>query len=219
MGYGPLLPAPISVVQATLCAIDMPYLHKFIQETDTTALSECEEEGGHTPLLLDFLDLALWTSIFVTATSDPEKSITNLRTTHARLADLLLEDEREAIRMEGLAIKLEAALKTAKDNALEAVSVRGVTPGSATETGTQSAAHPLLAKLRISPADMTALEDFNDNIQSSQTEKERHTLIHTKGPVVPLKPPRCVELLVTECSHKMWAAGNTNLLAPITIQM
>ena len=219
MGYGPPLPAPIPAVQATLCAIDMPNLHKFIQETYTTALSECEEEGWHTPLLLDSLDLALWTSIFVTATADPKKSIANLRNAHARLADLLLEDECEAIRMEGLAMKLDAALKTTYDDALEAVSVRGVNPGSASDTGTQSAAHPLHAKLRISPVDMTTLEDFNDNIQSSQTEKERHTLIHTKGPVVPLKPPRCVELLVTDCIHKMWAAGNTNLLAPITIPM
>ena len=166
MGYGPPLPAPIPAVQATLCAIDMPNLHKFIQETYTTALIECEEEGGHTPLLLDSLDLALWTSIFVTATPDPEKLITNLRTAHARLADMLLEDEREAIKMEGLAIKLEAAVKIANDDALKAVSVRGINPGSTTETCTQSAAHPLLAKLRISPADMTTLEDFNYNIQS-----------------------------------------------------
>ena len=219
LGYGPPLPAPIPAVQATLCAIDLPDLHKFIQETDTAALNECEEEGVHTPLLLDSLDLALWTSIFVTATADPEKSITNLRTAHARLADLLLEDERETVRMDGLAFKLEAALKTANEDALESVSIRGVPPPTVAETGSSSATHPLLAKLKISPADMTALEDFSDNIHSSQTEKDKHTLIHTKGPIVPLKPPRCVELLVTECNHKMWAAGNTNLLAPITIQM
>lgn len=219
MGYGTPLPAPIPAVQATLSAVDLPNLHKFVQETDTAALSECEEEGGHTPLLLDSLDLALWTSIFVTATTDPDKSVANLHRAHARLADLLLEDEREAIRMEGLAIKLENALKAANEDALEAVSSRNLIPPPNTETGSASNTHPLLAKLRISPADRTALEDFNENIQCSQSEKDKTTLVHTKGPIVPLKPPRCVELLVTECHHKMWATGNTNLLAPITIPM
>ena len=66
---------------------------------------------------------------------------------------------------------------------------------------------------------MTTCKDFNDNIQSSQTEKDKSTLINTKGPIVPLKPPRCIELLVTEYHHKMWAVGNTNLLEPITVQM
>ena len=219
LGYGPPLPAPIPAVQATLSAIDLPSLHKFIQETDTAALSECDEEGVHSPLLLDSLDLALWTSIFVTATSDSEKPLANLRCAHVKLTDLLLEDEREAARMEGLALKLEAALKAANEDALESLSVRSNGPTSQSESRGTSTAHPLLAKLRISPADMTALEDFNENIQSSQTEKDKTTVVHNKGAIVPLKPPRCVELLVTECHHKMWAAGNTNLIAPITIQM
>ena len=42
-------------------------------------------------------------------------------------------------------------------------------------------------------------------------------MINTKGPLVPVKPPRCVELLVAEHQHRMWAIGNTNLLAPISI--
>lgn len=219
LGYGPPLPAPIPAVQATLSAIDLPDLHKFIQETDSAALSECEEEGVHAPLLLDSLDLALWTSIFVTATTDSEKSMANIRKAHAKLADLLIEDEREAIRMEGLALKLETALKAANDDALESVSNRNTCPLQTTQPDSAPNAHPLLAKLKISPADRTALEDFNENIQCSQTEKEKTTLVHTKGPLVPLKPPRCVELLVTDCHHKMWAAGNTNLLAPITVPM
>jgi hypothetical protein len=59
LGYGPPLPAPIPAVQTTLCAIDLPNLHKFIQETDTAVLNECDDEGVHTPLLLDSLELAL----------------------------------------------------------------------------------------------------------------------------------------------------------------
>ena len=219
MGYGPPLPAPIPAVQATLSAIDLPNLHKFIQETDSASLNECEEEGVHAPLLLDSLDLALWTSIFVTAATDPEKSIANIRKAHAKLADLLIEDEREAVRMDGLALKVEAALKAANDDALESTSNRNINLTQASESGSAPTAHPLLAKLKISPADRTALEDFNENIQCSQNEKEKNTLVNTKGPVVPLKPPRCVELLVTDCNHKMWIAGNTNLLAPITVPM
>jgi hypothetical protein len=37
--------------------------------------------------------------------------------------------------------------------------------------------------------------------------------------MVPLKPPRSVELLVTDFQHRMWAIGNTNLMAPISIPM
>ena len=49
LGYGPSLLAPIPTVQATLCAIDMPNLHKSIQEIDTTTLNECEVKGVYTP--------------------------------------------------------------------------------------------------------------------------------------------------------------------------
>ena len=119
--------------------------------------------------------------------------------------------------MEGLAMKLEFVLKAANDDALEPVSNRGPLPNS--ETGHSNFAHPLLTKLRISPADRTTLEDLSENIQCSQIEKDKSTLVNTKGPVVPLKPPRCIKLLVVEHQHKMWAAGNTNVLAPITMQM
>lgn len=36
---------------------------------------------------------------------------------------------------------------------------------------------------------------------------------------MPLKPPICVELMITDCHHKMWVADNTNLMAPITVSM
>jgi hypothetical protein len=117
--------------------------------------------------------------------------------------------------MEGLLLKLENALKTANEDALESVSARHSGTGLTLNTKigySQSAAHPLLAKLRISPADMKTMEDFSENIQNSQTEKNRNTLVDNKGPTVPLKTPRCVELMVTECQHRMWAAGNTNLM-------
>jgi hypothetical protein len=66
---------------------------------------------------------------------------------------------------------------------------------------------------------MASLEDFTEDINSSQAEKDKQTMVNTKGPLVPVKPPRCVELLVAEHQHKMWAIGNTNLKAPISILM
>ena len=174
----------------------------------------------HTPLLLGSLDLALWTSIFVNATSDLEKSVGNLgKKSHDRLADLLIEDEIEAICMEGLSMKLELALKTVNEDTLESVSFCDPVHLLSSKSGHNNVTHPLLAKLRIFPAKMTSLEDFSDNIQSSQTEKHKNSLVNTKGHLVPLKPPRCIELMVAEYHHKMWAVGNTNLLAPVTVQM
>lgn len=186
---------------------------------DTATLSECDEEDVHILLLLDLLDLAFWTSKFVTTTSDLNKSVANLENKkNIKLVDLLIEDEREAICIEGLLLKLKIALKVANEDALELVSTRGTVPPLNSEYDhNNSAIHPLLAKLRIFPADMTTLEDFNENIQSSQNEKDKNTLVNTKGHVMPLKPPQCVELLETECHHRMSAAGHTNLLAPVTI--
>ena len=74
----------------------LPDLHKFIQERDIVALTNCKEGGAHLPMLLDSLDLALWTSLFVTATNNPNKTIANIQYAHAILNDLLMQDEQEA---------------------------------------------------------------------------------------------------------------------------
>ena len=58
--------------------------------------------------------LALWTSLFVTATTNLEKYVANIRKAYAKLANLLIDDEREEVRMEGLAFKL--SLKAANDD-------------------------------------------------------------------------------------------------------
>ena len=75
LGYGPPLPAPIPAEHTTLTAIDIPEFHAFIQETDTVAINEADDEGLHTPLLIDSLDLAAWTSLFVLATTDKPKTV------------------------------------------------------------------------------------------------------------------------------------------------
>ena len=78
MGYGLPLPAPIPAVQTTLSAIDLHELHKFIQENDTVTFTNYEEKDAHMPLLIDSLDLALWTSLFITTTNDPNITLPSL---------------------------------------------------------------------------------------------------------------------------------------------
>ena len=214
MGYGPPLPAPIPAVQATMAAIDIPEFHAFIQDTNIVAVNEADEEGLHAPLLLDTLDLAAWTSLFVLATSDKQKTVDRLRSAHSRLPELLVKDELDAVRSAVLAQKVEAVLKLANQDELTSEAAKTIT-GPDFITG--NAAHPLLAKLKISNTDLSALEEFSEEIQSSQVEKQKSAMVTNKGPIVPIKPSRSVELLVTEFQHRMWAVGNTNLIAPISI--
>ena len=216
LGYELPLPAPIPAVQTTLAAIDMPEFHSCVQELDTAAINDVDEEGVHAPLLLDTLDLAAWTSLFVLTTADRPKTIERIRCAQSKLPDLLIEDETEAVRSAQLAQKIESILKLANEDALTVDAARTVL---GPEQLTTADSHPLLAKMNISEADKSALEDFSEGIQSSQAEKHKHTMVASKGPVVPLKPPRSVELLVTDFQHRMWAIGNTNLLAPISIPM
>jgi hypothetical protein len=222
MGYGPPLPAPIPVVQTTLSVIDLPELHQFIQESNVAALADCDDEGVHQPLLIDSLDLSLWTSLFVTATTDPVKTLANVKSAQAKLGDLLLQDEQETTRSVGVCSMIEEALRLTNNDALESTSTRSIAELSLeanNPVATTDNVHPLLAKLKISSAEISALEDFTETLNSSHTEKDKQTLVFTKGPVVPVKSPRCVELMVTDHHHRMWAIGNTNLLAPITIPM
>ena len=216
MGYGPPLPAPIPAVQVTMAATDVPDFHTFIQEADTVAVNETDEEGLHAPLLLDSLDLAAWTSLFVLATTDKQKTVERLRMAHSRLPDLLLEDEKDVVQSAMLAQRVEAVLKLANEDALTSEAAKKVT-GSETDSG--NTAHPLLAKLKISNNDLNALEEFSEEIQSSQIEKQKSAMVTNKGPMVPIKPSRSVELLVADFQHRMWAVGNTNLIAPISIPM
>ena len=44
-------------------------------------------------------------------------------------------------------------------------------------------------------------------------------MITSKGPMVPIKPTKSIELLVAYFQHRMWAIGNTNLSASISIPM
>ena len=216
LGYGPPLPAPIPAVQTTLTAIDIPEFHAFIQETATVTVNEADEEGLHSPLLIDSLDLAAWTSLFVLATTDKPKTVDRLRKAHSKLPELLIKDEQEADRSALLAQKVEVVLKLANDDALGTDAARTITGPEALP---DTVAHPLLAKLKISSTELSALEDFSEGIQSSQAEKQKTNVVSSKGPVVPIRSSRSVELLVAEYQHRMWAVGNTNFLSPISIPM
>ena len=218
LGYTTPLPAPIPAVQSTIAAISIPEFHSSVQQADLTAIGDVDDEGLHTPLLLDSLDLNASTSLFVLATTDSTKTVSRLKAAQSKLADLLTEDEIDADRAALLAQRVEAILKLANADELNSESASAV-PGPDSGTGNNAATHPLLAKLAISDADMSALEDFSDGIQMSQAEKHKNTMIASKGPVVPIKPTRSVELLVADYQHRMWAIGNTNLLAPISIPM
>ena len=167
MGYGPPLPAPIPTVQTTLSAIDSPDIHRFIQESDNAALANDEDEGGHAPLLLDSLDLALWTSLFITATTDPAKTLANIKSAHTRLGDLLVQDEAEATKAIGTCSMIEETLRLANNDALESNSSHSAVITVSDGTGAHGTAHPLLAKLKISSMEMASLEDFTEDINSS----------------------------------------------------
>ena len=107
----------------------------------------------------------------------------------------------------------------ANNDALEAHSALSVTITVNDTTRATSTAHLLLSKLKISSIEMITLEDFTEDINSSQVEKEKQMMVNTKGPLVHAKLPRFVELLVADHQHKMWTIDNTNLLAPISILM
>ena len=156
--------------------------------------------------------------MFVLATTDASKTIARLKAAQTKLPDLLCEDEADADRSALLAQRVEAILKLANADELNHETTSLVT-GTNSSTGTGVAVHPLLAKLAISATDMSALEDFGEDIQSSQAEKQKHTMIASKGPLVPMKPTISVELLVVDYQHRMWAIGNTKLIAPISIPM
>ena len=102
-----------------------------------------------------------WTSLFVLATSDKQKTVDRLRTAHSKVHVLLLEDEQDAVRSEMLAQKVEAVLKLANEDALTSEASQTIT-GPATTAG--NATHPLLAKLRSSTTDLSALEEFCEEI-------------------------------------------------------
>ena len=74
----------------------------------------------------------------------------------------------------------------------------------------------MVGRLNIPHAHKAAIEDYGDCIQSSQMETEIASLdASSKGPTIPLLPPRTVEVCLNSRSHRTWCLNNINLLAPI----
>ena len=203
MGYGLPLPAPIPAVQTTLSAIDLHDLHKFIQENDTVTFTNYEEKDAHMPLLIDSLDLALWTSLFITTTNDPNITIANIKSAHIRLSDLFLHDEHEANKSIGTYSVIEEMLKMTNNNALKTHAALPVAITVDDFFRASNTIYPQLSKLKILSMEMTALEDFTEGIQFSQNEKEKQLMVNTKGPLIHVKPQRCVEIFVADYQHMM----------------
>lgn len=86
-----------------------------------------DEEGLHTPFILDSLDLAAWTSLFVLATTYKHRTVDMLKTAHGRLPELLMEDEHDVVISALLAQKVEAMLKLANDDAVNVETTRAIT--------------------------------------------------------------------------------------------
>jgi hypothetical protein len=68
-------------------------------------------------------------------------------------------------------------VKLANEDALTSEAAQTITR-PATTAG--NATHPLLAKLRISTTDLSALEEFCEEIQSSQVEKQKNAMVTNK---------------------------------------
>ena len=217
-GYGDPLPTPAPAVQATLANIAAPEIHKFIQEKDTSALLDVDEDGEHAPLLLVTLDLSHWTAILLATITDTQKGLGRLHEAHQVLGQLLEMDEQE----------LEEALQNTRlvENALRSVNPHedwsDLPPPTelAKATADSPRLHPLLDKLNIAPAHKAAIEDFLESISSTQSERDLASLdAPGKGLAIPFLPARAVEEQLAFCSHRTWCLKNINLLAPISIPM
>lgn len=126
MGYNPPLPAPIPTIQTTLSAIDLSELHQYIQKCSTASLTYCNEEGVHLPLMIDSLDLFLWTSLFVTTTTESNKTLANIKSVHAKLSDLLIQNEQDTTKSVGFYSMIKEAITLVNNNVLESASSRSL---------------------------------------------------------------------------------------------
>lgn len=214
LGYGDPLPAPGPAVQATLASMKSSEIHAFVNEQDRAALIDCDDDGEHAPLLVATLDLSQWTLILNLAIREcEEKALGQLRIAHLQLAEMIDFEAEELAQAEKDAVLVDNAMKAANPHEGSQKSMTASGPSTATN-------HPFLSGLNIAPAQVAALEDLVENIQSSQAEKDLALLMASgKGPVVPFTPSRTIEAQVASKSHRCWGLPNINLMAPISIPM
>lgn len=211
LGYRDPLPAPVPGIQATLSAMNPTEVHKFIQDADLAAISAAGDDG-EPPLLLTVLDLSQWTRVFECANTDLHTALERLKELHAALHDILLQEEKELELAKRNTAVVEVAIRHANNQTEDTGA--SLSQISMPEAGSFS--HPFLANLCIDDAHKAALEDFQDNILSTQMEKEQEQLVSSgKQLAIPFVPQRTVEDLVSTKNHRVWSTGNINSLAPI----
>lgn len=79
IGYGLPLVAPIPVVQTAIVAINIQQFHTCVQGVYLATLSDTDDKCLHTHFLLEFLDLAAWTSLFMLAMVDNNKTVARVK--------------------------------------------------------------------------------------------------------------------------------------------
>ena len=89
LGYKDPLFVPSPVVQVILVAIKEPEIHAFIQNIDLFSLVDKDEDGEHTPLLLEVLDFSHWLAIMNASLEKKEDGLLKLSQAHAVLGSLL----------------------------------------------------------------------------------------------------------------------------------
>ena len=213
LGYNEPLPAPIPGIQATLAMMTPAEIHNYIQETDTAAMQAAGEDGEPS-LLLTVLDLSQWSRIFEFANSDLPAAMARLKELHTALLDILAQDEADLEASKKNSAVVEVAIRHAnKQTADDSVTLSQT---AIPESGTFS--HPFLNNLSIEDAHRAALEDFQESILTSQIEKEQEFLVASGCFLaIPFVPHRTIEDQVSMKSHRVWATGNVNSLAPILI--
>lgn len=217
MGYKEPLPAPSPAVQAVLAMIGDMDVHEYIREKDDAALLDVDDEGEHAPLLLNTLDLSHWTSIMIAATVDKAKGLARLQEAHARLSDILEQDEAEFVEAGRNTVAVDKAIRAA--NPHEDWGSR--LPATELASSDKAASlHPLLARMNMTPEHKSAIQEYSEAIQATQTEKDLAALeANRKGHAIPLVPGRAVEEQLASKHHRMWCLRNINLIAPITTPM
>lgn len=219
LGYKEPLPAPSPAVQAILAMISDNEVHEYIREKDGAALLDLDDEGEHAPLLLSTLDLSHWTSVMMAATADKEKGLARLREAHEHLSVILEQDEAELVEAGIHTVAVDKALRAANPHEdwgsrLPAADL------SAIGNDKTVSLHPLVARLNMAPEHKSAIEEYSDTIQTTQTEKALAALeTNRKGNSIPLVPGRAVEEQLAGKHHRMWCLRNINLIAPISTPM
>ena len=80
--------------------------------------------------------------------------------------------------------------------------------------------HLLLVRLNILVAHKAAIEDFSENIHTTQSKMDMASLeVIGKGLAIPFLPECVVEEQLASHSYRMWCLKNIDLLAPISLSM